>query len=400
MALKQIRPFFSVFFIASVFFQASLGAAPPDEITTRDTEVTQVVKPTEMKNPYQLSGEALVNLMSKMVDFSLPSSNIIFERRSGQLFIKQTPANHGHIENILADLRRAAFRQVEIEARFVTVSSQNFKGVGVDFAGVNAALTESGIVIGTAGLGTPLVPAAGTFNSFLDFPTVTGFGSSPLGQQLSFIAKSQKVDFSSVYDALEHLGEVNALSAPKLTVFNSQRAQIKIETVQNYVSKIDSTLTGRTIGVTVAVVETTVKISQAHSGTILDVTPTVNQNGTVTLELQPQNVTADLTGTQSIRNVTGSSAFDNSVTLPIFKSQEINTTVTIPNGGFAVMGGLITDDDQLNDQRIPYFYKVPLLGSLLSNRQTTRRKSYLLIFVQARVKGYGGDEKLYDQRRY
>lgn len=381
------------------FFLTRTGpspAAPPPEISSREAQVQQVVRHEEPQSPYQVTGESIVLLLSKMVNFSLPGSSIVFERRSGQLFVKQTPAGHAMIENLLAELRRAAFRQVEIEARFVTVSAKDFRGVGVDFAGLNAALSKAGIVLGTAALGTPLAPAAGAFagSTFLDFADTTGFGSTPLGQQLSFFGRSSKIDFRTVYDALETEGEVNTLSAPKITVFNNQRAHIRIEKIESYVSEVNATLASQAVGANfVAIVQTEAQVEQAQSGTILDVTPTVNQDGTITLELRPQFVTVDLTTTQTITNVTGGQTFPNTVTLPVFKGQEIRTTVTIPDGGVAVMGGLVQDEEDLREERVPFFGRIPLVGKAFSNEQVKRKQSYLLIFVQAREKGYRYENK-------
>lgn len=377
-------------------FSRALLAAAPSEISSRESRVKQVIRNDEAQSPYQVTGESIVFLVTKMVDFSAPGTGIVFERRSGQLFVKQTPTGHERVWEILSELRRAAFRQIEIEARFLTVSSRDFSGIGVDFAGLNAALSKAGIVFGTAALGTPLAPAAGAFagSSFLDFADVTGFGSKPLGKQLSFFGRSSKIDFRAVYDALETQGEVNTLSAPKIMVFNNQRAHIRIEKVENYVAEVNASLAGQASGATLtAIVQTEAEVRQAQSGTILDVTPTINQDGTITLELRPQFVTADLSNTQSITNVTGGKSFPNTVTLPAFKAQEIETTVTIPDGGVAVMGGLIQDEEDNRIERVPKLGKIPVIGRAFSNHQVKRKKSYLLIFVKAREKGYQSHER-------
>ena len=390
MIRKIFRHFGVVIFCGFMVSQAFAEA--PSEISTRDTRVTQVVRNADTKNPYQVTGESLVFLLTRMVDLGVPGSSIVFERRSGQIFIKQTQAGHAMVEKILSDLRHAAFRQVEIEARFLTVSSQDFRGVGIDFAALNAALTKAGIVIGTAGLGAPALAVVGA--SAIDFPDITGSGPSALGQQLSFFGHSKRLDFQAVYDALQTQGEVNTLSAPKIMVFNNQRAHIRIERIENYVAEINSSLASQgTGGAAAAIVQTEAEVRQAQSGTILDVLPTLNVDGTITLELHPQFVTANLSQTQTVSNITGGKSFPNSVTLPVFKGQEIDTTVTIPDGGVAVMGGLIQDQEDKHVESVPLFDKVPILGKLLSSDQVRRTKSYLLIFIQAREKGYSHEKE-------
>ena len=75
----------------------------------------QYIKGDDVISPYSLSGEALVKLIKKMCNFSgTPGSNIMFNKRTGQLFVRQTPSEHANIERILNELRRVKYRQVEI----------------------------------------------------------------------------------------------------------------------------------------------------------------------------------------------------------------------------------------------------------------------------------------------
>ncbi len=73
--------------------------------------------------------------------------------------------------------------------------------------------------------------------------------------------------------------------------------------------------------------------------------------------------------------------------LPVFVSQSIDTYLTIPNGGVAVLGGLITESEAKTFQKVPFFGDIPWIGKLLfTQKQDDDTKSYLLIFIKAKTK--------------
>jgi general secretion pathway protein D len=169
------------------------------------------------------------------------------------------------------------------------------------------------------------------------------------------------------------------LAAPSITVFNNQRANITIEKNQFYISRIDSSFSNE--GSDDLIVAQDPDVDIARSGTILDVTPTIHDDGTITLELHPHYVRVDLSNTQDIENASGITS--NSVTLPVYVSQEINTTVTIDNGGVIVLGGLIAEKENNLYDKVPILGDIPLIGkALFQNNQAKNVKTHLLMFVK------------------
>ncbi len=359
---------------------------PPDEITSFEAVATQSISVDDVTAPYTITGESLVNIIHGMVDFDyVKGADIVFNRRTGQIFVKQTPSNHAIIEQIINQMRSASFQQVEIEARLVTVEATDFKGLGIDLGGFDYTAEHKGRQFGTE------VPhdssTVNTFSSFDSF--VNSLNDTTYGGQFSFLALGSDFDLGSFIDALESRTEVNVLSSPKITVFNNQRAHLKIEKRQNFISEIDAnfdSVEDATFASVFFQLET--KVRQAQSGTILDVTPLVNSDGTIGLELHPMYVTADLTSNvESITNITGGDTFTNPIVLPIFVSQAIDTYLTIPNGGVAVLGGLITEEEAKEFNKVPFFGDIPWIGKLLFTQEKTEdKRAYLLIFIKAKVK--------------
>lgn len=357
----------------------ALEAEAADEVTAKEQLMTQAVQAGSLTTTYELTGENLVALVEKMVDFSKPESSIVFNRWTGQLFVKQTPRAHEEIAKILSKIRGAINRQVEIEARIMTIRGTDFSQAGLDFAGIDFLTTHKKRHL----LGTDTGFADGSFDTKIDFQDLVDSSGTPTGGQLSVTALSRRFNVSALIDFLERNLESNTLAAPKLTVFNNQRAHIKITQADFFVRSLTVTS-----DINAATVATEMDVDVAQSGTVLDVTPTVNRDGTITLELHPQFVTADLAKTQTI-NVAGTSVLSSGsqpfVRLPVFQNQSIDTTVTIEDGGVLVLGGLVDDRETKNTERVPGLSRIPLLGKLFKNEKVSRLKTHLLIFLKARV---------------
>jgi len=363
-------------------------AMPPKEIASQETIFSQGITGNDAVAPYMLTGESLVLMLQETVGFDTPGSSVVFNRRTAQLFVKTIPSNHEVVEAILGDLRKAKKRQIEIETRFITVASADFEGLGAEINTVNFVAKDrnindpgDSIILGSGTVDGSTITNPATTTTFPDLNTI--FDSSGIGGAFGIgLQKAGEFDISAFIDALSRKADVNTLASPTLTVFNNQRANISIKKHAFYISEIKTDFTS-VLGVETAVQNPEIRI--APSGTILDVTPTINSNGSITLELHPSFLRTDITTTATVQNGTGGT--NDSVTLPIYTVQEINTTVTIENGGVIILGGLISEEEINERNKVPLLGSIPILGKFLfQNNQTRNIKSHLLIFVKAKIK--------------
>ena len=377
----------AVFISALLLLGHPVFAAAPDEIASYETIASQLVVGDNAVAPYFITGENIVGMLQGLVGFETPGSSIVFNRKTGQLFVRNTPTNQLVIENVLDSLRESVKRQVHIEARIIKVTSDDFKGVGINTGTYNIgndadSTTGSAPAIGSGTVDGVAFSSEATQTLFRDINTI--LTSSQLGGAFQVgLAKPGRFDFDVVIDALSRVAEVNTLANPNLSTFNNQRANISIATHEFYIREIDSSFTTGTASTSQLTVAKDPTVDIARSGTVLDVTPTINANGSITLELRPQFVTVDLTNTQAISVGSG---VNDSVTLPAYSSQEINTTVTIENGGVVVLGGLIHEEETRQADKVPVLGSIPLAGKLFQSKTKRNQKTHLLIFVKARVK--------------
>jgi general secretion pathway protein D len=82
----------------------------------------------------------------------------------------------------------------------------------------------------------------------------------------------------------------------------------------------------------------------------------------------------------------------NLINQPVFNTRRINTKVQIRDGSTVVLGGLIREDLQNIDQKVPFLGDIPLLGRLFQSKATQSNKRNLIIFVTANI--YRNDGEL------
>ncbi len=372
--------YFSLIFCLLNINLPQAGAIDVENLTSVETISAQSLKGDDIISPYHVTGESLTQILKKMANFDVPGSNIVFNRRTAQIFVRNTPTNHDLIGKILSDLRRAQYQQVEIESRIITVRATDIDDLGLDYLGLDAFGSKGSKTFGTDSA------FDGTYNTNIDFPNVANTAGDSIGGQLSFAALSSHFDLQAYIDALQSRAEVNTISAPRLIVANNQRANLRIEKAQYYIQSIETD--AEEVGATSLAVDPAIGIAQ--SGTILDVTPTINADGTISLELHPEFVTVDLTDTQKI-NVAASADLDDAlqpeVTLPVFRIQTADTTITVENGGVAMIGGLIDEREDKGFYKVPVLGDIPLVGKLcFQSSQVQEVKIHLLIFVKATCK--------------
>jgi len=366
-------------------FQQITFAYAPEDVATKEIQTTQSINGEEAAAPYAITGEAIVAMLQSTVGFDVPGSSIVFHRRTGQIFVRNTPKNHEIIAGILDDLRTSHRRQVHIEARIITVSGTDFEGVGVDSSNWQfISSPEKNFVVGSGTVNDRTITTTPTRSNFSDLNTI--FDTNGIGDDIQVGIQREDVgDIDLLIDALGRKVDINTLSAPSITVFNNQRANISIAKDQFYIARIDSSFSSQ--GSDDLIVAQDPDVDIARSGTILDVTPTIHDDGTLTLELHPHYVRVDLTNTQAIENASGVTS--NSVTLPIYTSQEINTTVTIKNGGVVVLGGLISEKENNLYDKVPFLGDIPLIGkAFFQNNQVKNVKTHLLMFVKSTIQDF------------
>ncbi|NQT46344.1 MAG: hypothetical protein HQ593_02550 [Candidatus Omnitrophica bacterium] len=345
---------------------------------------------TASKASTTVTSEDIVKLIEKSVP-QPAGSYVDYHRLTGQMVVLNTLANHEKIEGFLRSLRAATMTQISIEARIIEVKSFDGEDFGIELRGLtDQTLTDGSTAAGFA-INAKNKEGRIDTKGVLDWEAGSWGDESGIGNPLSLeFAVLDYAKFKAIITALEKNKNTNTLSAPKLTCYNNQMANIKVVTEFSYVKDWDIVQT--TSGDTSTIVETTYNpvIDTIWEGIVLEVVPVVNENReTITLSLRPSVREVDLTNTVDIRTESTDQA--RNVTLPQITTRTTQTTVSVEDGKTLVIGGLMKNEDVDNVRKVPFFGDIPILGKLFQSKTKYQAKSNLLIFITARILDTHGD---------
>ncbi|MFW6161417.1 MAG: secretin N-terminal domain-containing protein [Planctomycetota bacterium] len=179
--------------------------------------------------------------------------------------------------------------------------------------------------------------------------------------QFGFLSGS---GLSMVLNFLQEQGSARTVAHPTITTLENQEAKINMVTKFPIAQYQVSTETG---------VLSISGFEYQEFGTILEVTPRVH-DGHILMTVHPE-----------VSRQAGTTTFD-VAELPIVASQETTTQVRIKDGNTLVIAGLIREDSQSTDRRVPWLSRIPLLGSLFRNRRARLgQRRHLLIFITPHI---------------
>ncbi len=340
---------------------------------------------------------------------------------NGQVVITQTPENHRRVLDLFSQLRESQAVQVNIEARFITVSTGflNDVGVSLNFF-LNTGSLSSLVNNGLGGISTDPVTGANIVNqgatALPQWANSSNWSNkmTPIGMRQNSLAFTQnpqtsvpnsiglqavgasglslagtflddiQVDF--LIKATQADSRSTNFLAPRLTLSNGQRAFVLIGQEQAYVSDLEPVQ-----GDNVALFNPTV--STIVTGNTLDVEATVSADRRyVTLTMRPQVSNVREFFQYSVSNTTvttsattGTLSQSGVINLPVTNISLINTTVTVPDGGTLLIGGQRISGEVTREMGVPILNKIPIINRLFSNRSTVRDEQTVLILIKPTI---------------
>ncbi len=326
--------------------------APPSSSTTTEGTATSGEGTAQAGDIKSI----IENLLSKDEGGKLFGS-VIIDPRTNSLIITSVPEDFPLIEATLAKLD-AQTLQVMIEAEIIEVQTTAIKKLGLDWGGTSTGtfFTFSGPSRDT---GFPFVRETGILSRSLLGGSIADsrgrtIAASSTGTVFGNLTLSE---FRIVLKALEKENKARYLAKPKIMVINNQTAEIKIA---------EDTAVGTTTTSQATTGTTSTTAERVETGVILTVTPTINKDDYITMELRPE------VSRVQTSNVSG--YFD-----PTKRSAR--TTVMVKNGQTLAMGGLLKADTTDNDRAVPGLSKIPLFGKIFKSKDYQNISTEIIIFV-------------------
>jgi len=266
--------------------------------------------------------------------------SVVVSPQSGIVVVRALPPELRAVEQFLRETRLAVERQVMLEAKIVEVTlSEGYQ------AGINWALFRSNFQAGQispdtrlGGPGQPLSTgsAGGQTSDIVGRALTLGGAANPIGA--IFGLALQTTNFATLLQFLQSQGNVQVLSSPRIATLNNQKAVLKVGTDEFFVTNVSTvtTTTGTTTQQT-----PTVTVAPFFSGVLLDVTPQIDDSGSIMLHIHPS--VSEVTESQLRVELGGTIP---SITLPLARSSinETDTIVRVTDGNIVAIGGLMKVD--------------------------------------------------------
>ncbi len=300
-----------------------------------------------------------------------PRGEAFTDPRTNTLIVRDLAERLVTLEDLLVTLDRAE-PQVEIEARIVQASHNSAHALGVQWGVTGRASQELGNSLpfqfpnrggvtgrsgapegqGPSGIDSRALPAE---NAATAVDLGIAAATSALGLTLGSVNGSLNLDV--VLSALESEGELSIISSPRVTTQNNVEAQI---------------LQGDQIPYQ-TVANNTVTVQFKEAALTLLVTPQITASNTVIMQVDLENSFADF----------GRALGDPPI--PSIVTQRARTTIQVADGETTVIGGIFENTQNRLNARTPMLHRVPLLGWLFKNTQTSEATDELMIFLTPRV---------------
>jgi general secretion pathway protein D len=385
--------------------------------------------PMSMGSPGAIGGGAamadfdtLMNLIQQTIDpdswlINGGTSTILPYPANLSLVVSAPQTTHEKITDLLESLRRLQDLQVTIEVKFITLNDNFFERIGVDFDlriddnVRNLPLDDQGPST-TVGLNANFDPTSGVIPFTADFdigltqesftsavPAFGGFDAAS-GASLGFAILSD-LEMFFFMNAAQGDQRTNVLQAPRVTMFDGQFASINDTIQRPFVTSLIPVVGDFAVAQQPVIVV-------LNEGTVLNVQATVSPDKRfVRLTLNPNFSQIDRVDTFTFEGSTttrsGSNVLDGNGNLtgttddneqiitgttvqqPSFASTSISTTVSVPDGGTILLGGIKRMREGRIERGVPILSKIPYVNRLFKNTAIGRETSTLMMTVTPRI---------------
>lgn len=308
--------------------------------------------------------ESVLNRPEDLYKATIPMIN----KSAGLVTVTGTGSQLKRLDSYLDDLQKKMQTQVLIDVKMYSVIFSDASSTGIDWSQLYALQNVK--------LGFDYVSK----NNLIEFenePDLLGTTSfKTMGKQAVNNAHafqlSAKGSLNEVIKFLKTQGDVYSISNPKVLTLNNQPALITAGTELFYKTIQSSTLAGGSTGTT----SETEVISSVFSGVLLDITPEISKDGSITLRINP-----------SISETASEIATDNSTRTmpPDLSRRQMSSVINVKDGNRVILGGLINTKNVQDDNKVPLLGDIPVLGYLFKREGMSKRSEEIVIIIEPHI---------------
>jgi len=296
----------------------------------------------------------------------------IINKNAGLITVTATVKQMSRFEDYLEKLQDKVQLQVLIDVQLLSVTMEEGKTTGVDwqqlYALQNLNLSLDNLVTKNVNKFTSTPQNTGTaFTEFaLDAAGDSGASIFRLGAQGSL---------NEVIKFLKTQGDVVSISNPKVLTLNNQPALITAGTEYFYKIKSETNQQGSGGGVAATTQNDTVQ--SVFAGVLLDITPEIADDKTITLKINPSL-------SETSQDISQESSA-NRVMPPDLNRRQLSSVVTVKDGNRIILGGLINTRNINKSNKVPLLGDIPVLNYLFKYEEMTKQVQELVIVIEPHI---------------
>ena len=296
------------------------------------------------------AGAGIDSVLQKLLT---AQGSIVVDGRTNTLIITDIPENFSRLEAAIATLD-VRTPQILVDTELIETTLGKIKELGIKWG----AGTEGGDLV-------TFVPGLAGRETRFPFNIFGGERVAPTAPTRFPTSRLSFNSFQGVLQALENDSNTKILARPKVLTLDNESAVIRLtanEAVGFETSTTQTTTTSEPI--------------RESTGVILVVTPQVNQDGYITMIVEP-SVTKTVASQVTPPAGTGSTRDP--------KTRSSRTMVRIRSGDTLVVGGLIDRSDLQSVRAVPVLSGIPVIGEAFKNTQVNNASTELIVFVTPHI---------------
>ena len=364
---------------------------------------------------------------------------------SGVLLVSNTPSELDKVEQLVQAMVNTKPKQVKITTKFVEIAQENNEELGFDWI---IGPFGSGSVIGTGGTSGnqsprtgndftgPIIPGVpingnndvtnistngnrsgdtaitrNNIDAILNNPSRTAQQASVTPGIVGLTGLFSDGEVKMIMRGLSQKKGTDLMTAPSVTAKSGQKATIEI--IREFIypteyeppelpnsvgqsSGFSLTGGGSTGGSFPVTPATPTAFETRNTGVTLEIEPTIGENDfVIDLRFVPEIVEFEgfinygspiqSSGSDALGNTVITVITENRIEMPIFSARRVNTALTIYDGYTVAVGGLMREDVQIVNDKVPILGDIPIIGRLFQTNGENRIKSNLIIFITAQI---------------